>query len=201
MKKILIGIMGVLWGGFIHAQQNELNKGDLIFVKEGKSEFSKAITDATGKGDSVRFVHVGIIDIKENGAYYVIEASPEEGVREIPLKRFMEENKEIVMKRVSVTFPIEETLSRAKEHLGEEYDWWYLPGNGKMYCSELIYESYLDKEGNHLFEAKPMNFRATDGTIPDFWIKLYEDLGEPIPEGVEGTNPNDLFQSPLLQTL
>ena len=43
-----------------------------------------------------------------------------------------------------------------------------------------------------------MNFRAADGTMPAFWTELFEKLGEPIPEGVPGTNPNDMAREGVL---
>lgn len=68
-----------------------------------------------------------------------------------------------------------------------------------MYCSELVYESYLDDNGEHIFLARPMNFRAPDGSMPQFWVELYDALGCPVPEGVPGTNPNDMYMSPVLK--
>ena len=96
---------------------------------------------------------------------------------------------------------MEECLTKAKSFIGQPYDWWYLPDNGKMYCSELVYESYLDSDGYHIFEAHPMNFRSPDGTMPQVWISIFEELGQPVPEGVLGTNPSDLSKSPLLYTI
>ena len=46
-----------------------------------------------------------------------------------------------------------------------------------------------------------MNFRNADGTMPQFWTDLFSRLGEPIPEGEPGTNPNDMARSTLLQTV
>ena len=39
-----------------------LKNGDLVFVVEGDSKFSKAISDATAAADSLKFVHVGILE-------------------------------------------------------------------------------------------------------------------------------------------
>lgn len=186
---------------FFSLNAQNLKSGDLIFVEEGSSKFSKAISDATTVGDSLNFVHVGIIEIMDDGEIFVLEASPEQGVREIPLSSFMSLNPFTVIKRISIPFPVEETLKRAKSHIGEPYDWWYLPDNGKMYCSELVADSYLDYEGERLFESKPMNFRSEDGFFPEFWIELFRELGEEIPQGLPGTNPNDLFRNPNLSNL
>ena len=70
-----------------------------------------------------------------------------------------------------------------------------------MYCSELIYESYRDFDGNRIFQARPMNFRDPDGNLPTFWEELFAKLNMEVPEGVEGTNPNDLSKDPRLQDI
>ena len=197
-KRMGLGILLLIILGFLRGGAEELRSGDLIFVGEGKGEFSKAITEATAFNDSIRLVHVGIIEIDETGNTFVIEASPEEGVRKIELEKFIEPAPLFCIKRLSISFPVKDMLYRAKSHLGEAYDWWYLPDNGKMYCSELVYDSYLDKDNNHIFNSQPMNFRSPDGNMPQFWIDLFEELGEQIPEGIPGTNPSDLSKFPLL---
>ena len=73
-----------------------------------------------------------------------------------------------------------------------------MPDNGAMYCSELVYECYLMCDGQHLFEAKPMNWRDKEGNLPQYWQEHFEKLGMPVPEGVPGTNPTDLSRSPQL---
>ena len=183
---------------------DKLRSCDLIFVGSGQSDFSQAIADATSQEyEKMRFVHVGIIEVNDSNIN-VIEASPQEGVRIIDLKDFLrsapsiEGKPAVEIKRCIIDFPIEETIQRAKGFLGEPYDWWYMPDNGKMYCSELVYESFLDQQGKPIFEAQPMNFRAKDGSMPQFWIDLFEKIGESIPEGAPGTNPSDLSKSKKL---
>lgn len=180
---------------------DDLKTGDLIFKISGGSEFSDAITSATGTDSLLNFDHVGIIEKTDKDSVVVIEASPRLGVHITPLKEFVDETVTIngkpglVVKRLCGDYPFQKIIERAKTFIGQEYDWWFLPDNGKMYCSELIYESYLDNEGKHIFQTVPMNFRANDGSMPDFWIELFEKIGEEIPEGKLGTNPNDLFNS------
>lgn len=179
-------------------EAEELKTGDLIFQAEGTGDFSKAISASTGSPDSLNFVHVGIIEVTDDNVN-VIEASPEYGVRLIPLNEFKNDSARYVIKRINIDFPLEKAVVNAKKYIGQPYDWWYLPDNEKMYCSELVYESYLDYDGNHIFETKPMNFRDEDGSFPEFWIKLFKKLGQPVPQGIPGTNPNDLSKSPFLQ--
>lgn len=193
---------------FLMARGAELRDCDLIFVVSGESAFSDAISSSTARNDSLSFVHVGIIRIGGDSTVNVIEASPEKGVILTPLNEFLdsscpkiEGNPGAVIKRLEIGFPVERTIENALQYIGQPYDWWYLPGNGKMYCSELIYESYLSDEGEHIFQAAPMNFKAPDGTYPSFWVKLYEELNQPIPQGEPGTNPNALSRDPRLMEI
>ncbi|MCM1503770.1 MAG: hypothetical protein NC127_01040 [Muribaculum sp.] len=172
--------------------------GDLAFQISETSEFVKAITDASAQRDSLKFAHVGII-VVDNGENYVLEATPEGGVKLTDLTQYLSESEKIggkpgvVIKRVTDRdFPIEEAVERAKSYMGQEYDWTFLPDNGKMYCSELVYESFIDGVGNHLFKASPMNFRDSNGDFPHYWTELFDRLGIEIPQGVSGTNPQDL---------
>lgn len=178
--------------------------GDLLFQVAGESSFSYAISASTASSNSLQFVHVAMVVSSEGNEIRVIEADPENGVQVTSLDSFLVRSPQInghpgvVVKRITVGYPVETAINVALSHLREPYDWWYLPDNGKMYCSELIYESCRGFDGQPLFDAKPMNFRNPDGSIPEFWQELYATLGVPVPEGVPGTNPNDLSRSPLL---
>lgn len=196
----------VLLLNFFLGNAQELKSGDLIFQVEGKGDFSHAISSATGLQDSINFVHVGIIEVKGD-TINVIEASPEKGVCITPYNFFIERSPKIngkpgaVIKRIDFDFPVDSAIFNAKRYLGDGYDWWYLPDNGKIYCSELVYESFYDNYGKRIFQGNPMNFRSPDGSMPEFWVKLYEKLGVDIPEGVIGTNPNDMSKSDFLREI
>jgi len=177
--------------------------GDLLFKVAGTSEISMAIADATAWRDSVKFSHVAIV-ATERGRPYVLEATGGKGVVRTEWEDFMSSARRadgtagVVVMRVTDDFPADKAIARAKEHLGEEYDWSYYPDNGKMYCSELVYECFRRYDGTPLFTARPMNFRNSNGDMPRFWVELFEKLNEPVPEGVEGTNPNDMSKEPVL---
>lgn len=178
--------------------------GDLLFLAAGRSAMSDAISDATAWNDSIKFVHVAIVGLEEDGCPYIIEASDKKGVVLTAWDDFIRSSSQIngnpavVVKRVCIDFPLDEAVAKAREHLGEAYDWFYCPDNGRMYCSELVYESYCKSDGTPLFTARPMNFRDAEGKIPAFWTELFNKLGEPVPEGVLGTNPNDMSKEPVL---
>lgn len=207
---------GFQWGGtwrsvkdYQHFEKSnpgipKFRSGDLIFQVGNQSDFSVAITSTTGNDRNLKFDHVGIISVDENGHQAVIEASPKNGVTMTPLTEFLNGTPEIngqkgiVVKRLLSDVDFPKCVANAMSHLDEEYDWSYRPDNGKLYCSELVYESYVDNNGNHIFQSKPMNFKDSKGNIPDFWVELFSSLGEEVPEGIEGTNPNDLSADPRL---
>ncbi len=180
----------------------EPREGDLLFFASSSTDFSNAIVDATAHKDSLKFSHVAIV-AEEDCKHYVLEASSDYGVVRTEWGKFMDThikstNRPIVVKRVIVDFPIKQAIALATTHLGEPYDWSFQANNGKMYCSELVYDSYRYVDGTPLFSSYPMSFKDKDGAIPAFWTNLFEKLREPIPEGVLGTNPNDMAKSPIL---
>ena len=67
----------------------------------------------------------------------------------------------------------------------------YLPDNGELYCSELVYEAYLDSNGNHLFESKPMNFRDKAAACPNTGKSTSAASASPFPK---------VFPAPTLPT-
>ena len=101
--------------------------------------------------------------------------------------------------RVSGTLRVAAAIERARKFIGQPYDYSFRPDNGKMYCSELVWESYLAPDGSRRFPARPMNFLAADGSLPRFWAELFAGLGEEIPQDIPGTNPNDMARDPQLK--
>lgn len=182
-----------------------LQRGDIVFQVCLPSEFVNAINEAAcaSKGELV-YAHVGIIDIDSIGNITVIEAEPKNGVTITPWEQFLTDCDTLngqplaVVKRITEPFDTLAVINRAKSFLGQEYDHAFIHDNGKMYCSELIYCSYLRGDSTHIFEATPMNFRNSSGEMPEYWIEKYSRLGIPIPEGEPGTHPNDIAKSPLL---
>lgn len=170
--------------------------GDLLFYRNTDgSDMGDAISESTG-----RYVHVAMVERDSTGTLWIIDASPEDGVQ----RRQMEcsdTSCQVDTYRLNMPFDTAGTLARARGFVGLPYDDAFLPDNGALYCSELIYESFLDSNGNHLFEAKPMNWRDGDGRMPEYWERHFGKLRMAVPEGVPGTNPTDLSHSPLLKQL
>lgn len=179
-------------------------EGDIVFCVAESSAMSDAIVAATAKQNDLQYDHVAIFVTVDNNAF-VIEASTKKGVGYTEWSEFLDaatkinDNPGIVVMRPENNIDMDKVIESAKGHIGEPYDWSFRPDNGKMYCSELIYECYINDDGTHLFNAKPMNFRDKEGNMPLFWIELFEKSGESIPEGVYGTNPNDMSKESFLK--
>lgn len=177
--------------------------GDLLFQVGRSSAMNEAIAEATDNNNELTFTHVAIF-FEEGGSDSVLEATSPGGVRITPLQEFLDRAERVkgrpgvVVMRLRDTAGLARSVKRAKEYLGLPYDFSYRPDNGRLYCSELVWESYRDTCGRRIFPARPMNFRAADGAMPAFWTEHFEKLGEPIPEGVPGTNPNDMAREGIL---
>ena len=163
-----------------------------------------AITAATGKERQLNYSHVGIA-VRSRGVDSVLEATSDGGVRVTALGDFLARSARIdgrpavTVMRLRDTTGVAAAIERARKFIGQPYDYSFRPDNGKMYCSELVWASYLAQDGSRLFTARPMNFRAADGTMPQFWTELFAKAGEEIPEGVPGTNPNDMARESILE--
>lgn len=199
MKYRFLSVAAIVYLMVSCASGTGLKNGDLVFVGENGSAFSSAIAESTSDSEGTRWVHVGIIEVRGD-SIFVIEAEPRNGVRRLPLAGFVEDQDGAVLKymRLKTAFAADEAIARAKSRIGEPYDWYYLPDNGRCYCSELIYDSYLDESGAHIFPAESMSFRDADGQMPQFWIDLFAALGCEVPEGEKGTNPDSMAESGLL---
>ena len=179
-----------------------LQTGDLLF-QCGNGAMSGAITDATGRDGAVNYTHVGIV-LARDAADSVLEASTEGGVRIVALAQFLDRSARLDGRPVVTAMRLRDTtglaasVARARQQLGLPYDYTFWPDNGRYYCSELVYDSYRRPDGPPIFPARPMNFRAADGTLPRYWEELFERLGEPVPEGLPGTNPNDMARESVL---
>jgi len=201
--RTLILYIGILAGAACTQQREQLRSGDLLFQVGRESVMGGAIKAATGNDCELQFTHVGIAVIGDR-ADSVLEATSDGGVRMTALQEFLNKSARpdgrplVVAKRLKDTAGVAAAIARARTFLGQPYDYSFRPDNGKLYCSELVWESYLAPDGSRIFPARPMNFRAADGSMPPFWSELFAKLGEEIPENVPGTNPNDMARDTAL---
>lgn len=195
--KHIISILTLLFltSGLLQGQQTPLQPGDLLFY-EDTAGMGAAVQESTG-----HYTHVAMV-AETGDTVWIVDATQRYGVSRRPFLRQPGDSRPYPdAYRLTIPFDTAAVIGRAKSFVGQPYDNAFLPDNGKMYCSELIYECFLDAVGNHLFEAKPMNWRDKEGRLPEYWKKHFEELGIPVPEGVPGTNPTDMSRSPLLRKL
>ena len=189
-----------------------LQTGDLIFMgipqdySLDEDSMDGAIAASTGS-DELNLIHVAIADVAEDGIY-IIDATLKYGVNRHPLDTTLKQftlkdgsQPVYIVKRHKESKLARDWVARAKSFCGQPYDQAFLPDNGAMYCSELVRESYLGREGEYLFEEKPMNWKNENGEIPVYWTQLFAILGMDVPQGVPGTNPQDMSRDPMLKAV
>lgn len=193
-------------------QPDTLQTGDLVFMgipqdySISEESMDGAISAATGDG-GLNLIHVAIIEMADDGPY-IIDATLKYGTDRHPLDSTIRQftlkggaQPVYIVKRLKDNKLAKEWIEKAKSFCGQPYDMRFLPDNGAMYCSELVRESFLGAEGEYLFDEKPMNWKNEKGEIPVYWTQLFALLGMDVPQGVPGTNPQDMSKSPLLVTV
>ena len=188
MKKMLIISLMLIVSGVVCAQR--LQPGDLLFYCD-EGGMNDAVRESTG-----RYTHVALVE-SVGDTVWIIDATQRYGVSRRPFLRHRGGEKRYPdVYRLETAFDTVAVLARARAFVGQPYDNAFLPDNGALYCSELIYECFPG-----MFEARPMNWRNADGELPQYWSDLFGALGMAVPEGVPGTNPTDLSRSPLLRKM
>lgn len=195
--------------------QAQVRTGDLLFVGIpadytifDDSMFG-AIAASTGKADQLNYIHVAVLEVDENEHVWILDATLKHGVDRHPFDTFLVD---FTLKDGSYPYMMVMRLKNkkyaknamdfvenAKKICGEGYDLYFMPDNGLHYCSELVYDAYVTREGKHLFHTAPMNFKSEDGTFPPYWVQLFQLIGRPIPQGEPGTNPNAMFKEKCLK--
>lgn len=182
--------------------QFEFRKGDLIFQDLNADSISDAIESVTGGEKNLNFSHVGIVDINLKGEILVLEAVSK-GVSINYLNDFLKRSNKIAVGRLRANHQnrIEEAMCYGYSLLDLPYDDVYVMGDSSYYCSELIYEMFVNTgDSSEVFQLNPMTFKgAKSGEFLPFWVKYYKDLEVEIPEGEPGLNPNGMFQSPNIE--
>ena len=197
---------------FINCSQDKvsLRQGDLLFQASESSRLANAIEGAGRGYNGYAFSHVGIVNI-ENGDTTVIEAIPKYGVRIVSLQTFLTQSKKdkngkplVCIGRLLPKYEtvIEQSINRAKILVGKAYDSVFLPNNDAYYCSELVYDCFLDSNQAPIFANYPMSFKdkETNEFYPA-WVDFFDRIGMPIPEGTAGTNPNDMSNSDIIKII
>lgn len=206
-KRMLVLFAALLCMAACRPAEEQLRSGDLVFVglpADAPSDgagMDAAIRAATGTG-AVNWIHVAIAEVQADSVF-IIDATLARGVARRPLSVFLQDFTRrdgslplFAVKRLVRKAP--GALENAKAFCGEPYDSLFLPKNDALYCSELVRESFRAADGSYLFEEKPMNWKDADGRVPPYWERLFGRMGMEVPQGLPGTNPQDMAASPLL---
>lgn len=209
MKRIIAVLLLIMCSAVVELEARpRLRSCDLVFTGQCESSagsMDEAIAYATSDPGETAYTHVAVIE-RRWFSLWVIDATPVHGVSRRRFSSFVSElapGTVMTVKRLNCTSMIRRrnVIRYAKSFLWQPYDFTFLPENGMMYCSELVYECYRTIDGGHLFDSSPMNFLAPDGTLPEYWHELFESMDAEVPQGIPGTNPQDMSSSPHLETV
>ncbi|MDR3366123.1 MAG: hypothetical protein LBO71_04050 [Prevotellaceae bacterium] len=174
-----------------------LQAGDLLF-QANSGGLSGAIREVTTGANGRSFSHVGMVAADSIGCLWVVEASGKD-VHLTPIDSFVRRGAIAAIGRVKDEHKalIPDAVAFALRQIGAPYDSAYLYGNGKYYCSELIYDAFLvANHGAPFFSLEPMTFKlSATGEFAEGWVAHYKRLNMPIPEGELGCNPGGLSRS------
>ena len=171
----------------------KLQEGDLLFQDLDSSPLCDAIELVTPGYNGANFSHIGLV-VLENDTLKVLEAIPPK-VMITNLYDFINRsfdknrNPKVIVGRLKKKFTnsISNAVSYSKSKLDIPYDEVFLINNETYYCSELIYEAFLN---DSIFELKPMTFlHPKTKDTHKVWKEYYSDLNTYIPEGNSGINP------------
>lgn len=187
----------------------ELKQGDLLFQNTGTGEIDNAIKEVTATSFSKNYSHVGMA-LQKDEKWFVVEAIPKEGISLTPLVQFLNRNKnkfnksQTTVARLDSYYQpyISSAIAYGIERINTPYDEIFLWDDNSYYCSELVYKMFSSQDlptDSIPFLTHPMTFSDSTGNPMPSWVSYYETRNQPIPEGIEGTNPNLMASSPHIQ--
>ena len=171
----------------------ELKEGDLLFQDLDSSPLCDAIELVTPGYNEADFSHIGLV-VSVNDTLKVLEAIPPK-VMLTNLDNFLNRsfdkdgNPKVIVGRLKDKYlhSIEEAVSYSKSKLNIEYDEVFLMNNNSYYCSELIYEAFLN---DSIFELQTMIFlHPISNDTLQIWKDYYKEIGVEIPQNKMGINP------------
>jgi hypothetical protein len=186
----------------------EHKEGDLLFQDLDCGPLCDAIEKVTTGYQGSNFSHVGILVRNDTDDLVVIEAVSS-GVKTTDLEDFLNRScnqrgrSKVMVGRLKepykhlIPFAIENGISLK----GKPYDKVFEIDNDAYYCSELMYQIFLEANSNTpLFTLEPMTFKDPEtGKILNDWEDYFSRLETPVPEGCEGINPGSISRSPALE--
>lgn len=183
----------------IHQTDPVYKTGDIIF------QHSKSLqTDAILLATHSKFSHVGVIVFK-NKQLFVLEAS--EPIRLTPLNTFIArgERSFFEIKRTKQSLPenplIQKKLDSLENiYIGKHYDVLFLWTDKNIYCSELVWKLYQKVYDIELCPTRPLKDYDLSNTKVQTALKERY-YGKKIPLDEPMVSPQDLYESPLLESV
>ena len=186
-----------------------MKQGDLLFQNTGTDELDNAIKAVTATSFSKNYSHVGMA-MQKDGKWFVMEAIPKKGICQTPLQNFLNRNKSKSNKSQTTVARLDsyyqpyilKAINYGMERINMPYDEIFLWDDNAYYCSELVYKMFSSQDlpsDSIPFLTHPMTFNDSTGNPMPNWANYYATRNEPIPEGIEGTNPNLMASSPRLK--
>ena len=183
-------------------QKISLKQGDLLFLDLDCGPLCDAIESVTTSFGNNSFSHMGIYFVR-NDSGLVVEAIGS-NVRITPISKFIGYSKKpAFVGRLKFQTLISKAILFAISKVGMPYDDEFIYGNGKYYCSELVYEAFAySNNGTPVFELKPMTYKL-EGTnnFNPAWVAYFNGLGKNIPEGLPGCNPGGISLSENIEMI
>ena len=183
------------------AQQPAYHTGDFIFQDLDCGPLCDAIESVTPGLNGTHFSHVGLVHTYSD-SLFVYEAISAGGVVRTPLATFLERTSVNVAMRLSPKHLalLPAALAFCDSQLGIPYDEVYLLGNGRYYCSELLYDAFaFANDGEPVFALTPMTFKPPgEAHFDPAWVDYYNRLELAIPDGKLGCNPGGLATDGVL---
>jgi len=190
MKKYFYLLFTIL---FSCTKNFKLQEGDLLFQDLDSSPLCDAIELVTPGYNGANFSHIGLV-VFDNDTLKVLEAIPPK-VMLTNLDNFLNRSFDIdgkpkvIVGRLKDKYlhSVEEAVSYSKSKLNIKYDEVFLINNNSYYCSELIYEAFLN---DSIFEIKPMTFlHPISNDTLQIWKDYYKEIELKIPQNKMGINP------------
>jgi hypothetical protein len=183
-------------------------QGDILFQDIDCGPLCDAIEQVTTSVESYHFSHMGLVYIDSLGNSQIIESIGDR-VQLTSYHNFLNRSmttshqpKVIAMRSDFSKDELNRAVDIALREVGVPYDELFLPDNQKWYCSELIAHAFNRAMHKTVFESAPMTYKLPGKQEYDpSWIRYFNDLNTPIPEGLPGCNPGAMSQSTYLKVI